>query len=56
MVSMIAMMAFSKDSRVVFGEVFEALIRVLSRRQNIEYLAERSGSYEKFIAALVEII
>lgn len=48
-VSIVAMMAFSKDSREEFGELFEALIRVLSRRENVERLAGRAGKYEEFI-------
>jgi mannitol/fructose-specific phosphotransferase system IIA component (Ntr-type) len=55
-VSIVAMMAFSKDSREEFGELFEALIRVLSKRENVERLAGRAGSYEEFIRGLLEVI
>lgn len=55
-VSLVAMMAFSKDTREHFGELFESLIRVLSKRPNVERLAAHGGSYEEFIATLLEII
>ncbi|MBK0331544.1 PTS sugar transporter subunit IIA [Brachybacterium sp. MASK1Z-5] len=55
-VSIVAMMAFSKDSREEFGELFEALIRVLSKRENVERLAGRAGTYEEFIRGLLEVI
>lgn len=55
-VSLVAMMAFSKDTREQFGELYESLIRVLSKRVNVERLATRGGSYEEFISTLLEII
>ena len=55
-VSLVAMMAFSKDTREHFGELFESLIRVLSKRPNVERLAAHGGSYEEFIATLLDII
>ncbi|WP_193636132.1 hypothetical protein [Brachybacterium subflavum] len=55
-VSTVVMMAFSKDSRKEFGELFEALIRALSKRGNVERLARRAGTYEEFIRGLLEVI
>ncbi|MGO1975724.1 BglG family transcription antiterminator [Brachybacterium tyrofermentans] len=55
-VSLVAMMAFSKDSREEFGELFESVIRVLSKPRNVELLAAHGGSYEEFISTLLDII
>ncbi|GAA1487952.1 BglG family transcription antiterminator [Brachybacterium sacelli] len=55
-VSLVAMMAFSKDSREEFGELFESLIRVLSKPRNVELLADHGGSYEDFISTLLGVI
>ncbi|WP_193105812.1 transcription antiterminator [Brachybacterium sp. FME24] len=55
-VSLVAMMAFSKDSREEFGELFESVIRVLSKPRNVELLAAHGGSYEDFISTLLDII
>lgn len=55
-VSLVARIAFSKDTREHSDELFESLIRVLSKRPNVERLAAHGGSYEEFIATLLEII
>ncbi|GAA1485310.1 BglG family transcription antiterminator [Brachybacterium fresconis] len=55
-VSLVAMMAFSKDSREEFGELFESVIRVLSKPRNIELLAAHGSSYEDFISTLLDIL
>lgn len=55
-VPLVAMMAFSQDSREEFGELFESVIRVLSTPRSVELLAAHGGSYEDFISTLLDII